>query len=75
MRCVIARFSYEQRQTAYFVYMSEAAKILTENTTRQSGGSKLTRSYHEIIGMGKRDERTGDEIAADIITRAGLVVK
>lgn len=75
MRCVITRFLLEQRQFAYCIYMSEAAKIVTENTMRQYGGSKLTRSFHELVGVGKPDARTGDEIAADVVRRAGLVVR
>lgn len=31
--------------------------------------------YSELIGITEPDNRTGDEIAADIIARAGLEVK
>ena len=31
--------------------------------------------YSELIGVTEPDNRTGDEIAADIISRAGLEVK
>lgn len=75
MRCVVARFLLEQRQFAYCIYTSEAAKIVTENTMRQYGGSRLVRSFHELVGGGKADTRTGDEIAADVVKRAGLVVR
>lgn len=35
----------------------------------------MQRRYVDIIGGAKQDDRTGEEIAADIIQRAGLVVK
>jgi len=75
MRCMIARFLLEQRQFAYCIYTSEAAKIVTENTMRQYGGSKLVRSFGELVGAGRADNRTGDEIAQDVVKRAGLVVR
>jgi hypothetical protein len=46
--------------------------IIGENTAKFAGGNHLTRRYIETISP--EDARTGEEIAADVIKRAGLVV-
>ena len=46
-----------------------------KNTANFAGGTYMQRRYVDIIGGAKRDDRTGEEIAADIIRRAGLEVK
>ena len=46
-----------------------------ENTAKYVGGEYIKARYIDIIEPKKVDTRTGDEIVADIIKRAGLVVK
>ena len=46
-----------------------------KNTAKYAGGSYIKARYIDIIEPKKVDTRTGDEIVADIIKRAGLVVK
>lgn len=48
--------------------------MLTENLVKLTGGTYLTKRYTEIIHPVPQDTRTGDEIAEDVIKRAGLVV-
>lgn len=62
------------RETQCKVYITDALKAIAENTARIVGGSAPTQRYAEMLDK-KRDNRTGEQIAADIITRAGLVVK
>ena len=59
---------------AYRFYIADGLRILTENTARISGGSYLTLRYAEIINPSLQDNRTGAEIAADVIKRAGIEV-
>ena len=46
-----------------------------ENTAKFAGGNYINARYIDVIEPKKVDNRTGDEIVADIIKRAGLVVK
>ena len=75
MRYATARASAEARLTAYRIYVSDALLLIGKNTANYSGGTSLRQRYVDIIGGAKRDDRTGEEIAADIIRRAGLEVK
>jgi hypothetical protein len=49
--------------------------MMTENTAKFSGGRYVTRSFSEVLRREPVDNRTGEEIAADVIKKAGLVVK
>ena len=59
------------------MYVTEALKILTENTAKtvRGGGSMIAERYYDIIN-GKtqehRETKTGDEIVRDIVERGGL---
>ena len=49
--------------------------MITENTAKQGGGSYINKPFADVIGDNKpKDERTADEIIADISFRAGLEV-
>lgn len=50
--------------------------IISENTQRFAGGKAIVKQYAEIAYAAPRhdDKRTGDEIAADVIRRAGLTL-
>lgn len=63
----------ETEELIYRVYSSDALKVLTENTERFNGGSAMSKRYFDLIDIGTKDERSGEEIAEDIITRAGLI--
>lgn len=57
-------------------YVTESLMALANNTAvLPKEGQVMTRRFVEIAGWVKEDERTGDEIAADIIKRAGLRFK
>ena len=60
---------------AYRIYVTECLRMITENTAKQSGGSYIKKPLADVIGNKKpKDERTADEIIADISFRAGLEV-
>lgn len=58
----------------YRVYVTDALKLLVENTARYSGGNHMTQRWIDSITPKKQDTRTGAEIAADVIKKAGLKV-
>ena len=62
-------------------YFADCIKIITENTAKSvrqdQEGSYVTRHLNDLLDPDRaaEPERSGDEIAADIIRRAGLVTK
>ena len=67
----MSKATQQAKDTAYRVYVTDCLKLIAENT----GNISLKLRYYDIIQPKKADNRTGDEILADIIKRAGLVVK
>ena len=67
----MSKANQQAKDTAYRVYVTDCLKLIAENT----GNISLKLRYDDIIQPKKADTRTGDEIVADIIKRAGLVVK
>lgn len=67
----MSKATQQAKDTAYRVYVTDCLKLIAENT----GNISLKLRYYDIINPKKADNRTGDEIVADIIKRAGLVVK
>ena len=55
--------------------MTDALRIVAENTARYVGGSYMKARYADAIRPEKRDERSCDEITADVVYRCGLTVK
>ena len=67
----MSKANQQAKDTAYRVYVTDCLKLIAENT----GNISLKSRYYDIVNPKKADNRTGDEIVADIIKRAGLVVK
>lgn len=74
MRYAMARFNQHQRDLAYRIYIGDCLRIISENTAKMGGGSYITAKFEDIINPKPADNRTGEEIAADIIKRAGIEV-
>lgn len=73
MRYVVARYNEKQRDMAYRIYLTDSLKYIAENTARcVEGGQYLTARYIDVINPKPIDNRTGDEIAIDVMKRAGL---
>lgn len=49
--------------------------MLTENTAKMAQGAYLTVNFLDIINPKPKDERSGAEIASDVLKRAGIEVK
>ena len=71
----MARLNEREKTEAYRIYVTDALRVVAENTARFASGNYIKARYADIIEPKKQDNRTGDEIVADIIKRAGLVVK
>ena len=74
MRYVIARYRSQQRDLAYRIYVAECLRMISENAASGGGGSHMAVKFEDIITPKPVDNRTGEEIAADIIKRAGIEV-
>ena len=74
MRYAMARFNQHRRDLAYRIYVTDCLRIISENTAKMGGGSYITAKFADIINTKPADNRTGEEIAADIIRRAGIEV-
>lgn len=62
----IAFFKKEQQEKAYTVYVTDALRIITENTAKASGGRYLQARYAELIEPIKEEKRTADEVITDL---------
>lgn len=68
MRYVKAKYKEKQEELAYRIYV-------TDTLYYQSDNKRLTKRYLDLISKPqKKDTRTGDEIAVDVINRLGLKV-
>ena len=74
MRYAMARYQSQQRDLAYRIYVTDCLRIISENTAKMGGGAYITAKFADIINPKPADDRTGEEIAADIIKQAGIEV-
>ena len=74
MRYAMARYQSQQRDLAYRIYVTDCLRIISENAAKMCGGSYMKAKLADIINPDPVDNRTGEEIAADIIKRAGIEV-
>ena len=75
LRYCVARLNERAKTEAYRIYVTDALRVVAENTARFASGNYIKARYADMIEPKKQDNRTGDEIVTDIIKRAGLVVK
>ena len=69
--CVSA-FSEYNKEKAFRVYVSDAIMCISETIANRDGGSYMTKRYIDIIEPHEEIDYDPDEIALDIIERAGL---
>ncbi len=68
------KIKQQAENEAFKTYVAECLKIITENTAKMSGGSYISASFADILDPKPVDNRTGEEIVADVIKKAGLEV-
>lgn len=76
MRYVLARYQQYQRDYAYRIYITDALKFIAENSAKNGmrGGNYPSKRWYDLINAEKIDDKTADEIIADVSERAGLEV-
>lgn len=75
MRYVLAQYRREQEDKAYRIYVTDTLRLISENTASSVGGKYITARFADVIAPPKEeDNRTCEEITAEIIARCGLVV-
>jgi hypothetical protein len=62
----IAFFKKEQQEKAYQVYVTDALRIITENTAKANGGTYLQARYVEMIEPKEEETRTANEVIIDL---------
>lgn len=71
----MARLKEKARNDAYRIYVTDALRLVAENTARYASGNYIKARYADIIEPKKQDNRTCEEITADIVARCGLTIK
>lgn len=68
----ISAFRKDQKELNYKLYVTDALKVIADNTMRFNGGSTLSRRYYDILqdmdSTNEPDEKT-DEKANSIVNR------
>ena len=75
MEHCIAAFLQDAEDRIYRAYVTDALMIIAENTAKFAGGRYLQKrwmDHFDDLENGGDDEKSGDEIAAEVIKRAGL---
>lgn len=71
----MARLNEKARNDAYRIYVTDALRLVAENTSNYVGGKYIKARYIDVVEPKKQDNRTCEEITADIIARCGLTIK
>lgn len=59
----------------YRIYVTDALRVVAENTAKFVGGRSIERRYIDVVKPKKQDNRTCEEITADVVARCGLTIK
>lgn len=70
MKYMVARFIPERDDLSYRIYTTDMLRTMAMGLKYQS-----VQRYAELIDHAPKDTRSGEEIAADVISRCGLKVK
>ena len=70
MKYMVARFLQETEDLSYRIYTTDMLRVVAMGQRVQS-----VQRFAELIDHAPKDQRSGDEIAADVIQRCGLKVK
>jgi hypothetical protein len=70
VRYMVARFLQEKEDLSYRIYTTDMLR-----TTAMGQRYQSVQRYAELIDHAPKDTRSGEEIAADVISRCGLKVK
>lgn len=62
------------RQEKWRVYAGACLQTISENCAKLATGEYIKERWEDVADPKEPDTRTGEEIAADVIERAGLVL-
>lgn len=75
---LLQREEKRKKQEVFYNYIANCLKIITENTAKSVNvgydASYVSNNLADILCPSNIEEKTGDEIAKDIIKRAGLKI-
>ena len=66
----VSRYKHKQEEKIYRLYIADALMCMCNNLASAFGGHTITTRYADLYKP--VDTRSGDEIAVDVIKRAGL---
>lgn len=66
----VSRYRFKQEEKQYRAYLTDALMHLNNNFAKHFGGTTLIKRYVDLNKP--EDKRTGDDIAVDVMQRAGL---
>lgn len=75
LRYCVARLNEREKTEAYRIYVTDALRVVAENTARFASGNYIKARYADIIEPKKQDNRTCEEITADIVERCGSTLR
>ena len=71
----VSLFNKQVKEERYRNYIADSLRLISENVAKLVGGSYFKTRYAELCEQAKEPEKSGDEIARDIIRRAKLKLK
>lgn len=75
MRYVFARFNARKAENELNFYITDALRLITENTAKFAGGSYIQVRYADIIKPKPVETRTAKEIIADLSKKLDRIGK
>lgn len=71
----ISAFQHDMEEKQYRTYLTDTLRLIGENVAALSHGSYIANRWIDTKKKEQNEEKSADEIAADIIRRAGLKLK
>lgn len=63
-----------QREDLYREYITDCLQNISENTAKQSGGAYVSARFADLLKPKPVDNRTAEQVVADVARAAGLEV-
>lgn len=63
----------EEEEKVYRIYLTDALKQAVENVSKFAGGGVMSKRWFDLFKP--VDNRTGEQVAADVVRNAGLTLK
>lgn len=79
MRYLVLRRREDLQELGYRMYVSDAVRLMCENTAKIGGGSTISKRWVDIVESQNRrvlahDTQSPEEIIADIVEKAGITI-